>query len=182
MLSNGRKTDINVRNVYTLLLSKLTAVDNLAVHISAFNVINLKANKAIINKDDRALLNLFWKILVVKRETLSVADDVIISGNNDGLTGGKSDLFAILEKTGANLRTFCIKHDSNRNTKFIRDRTNATNHSAVVLMATMREVETCDVHASKDEFTKNLITFCCRTHSTNNFGLFASHISPFRRN
>ena len=182
LLSDGRKANVDVRNVYALLLAKLTTVDDLAVHVGALNVINLKTNEAVINKDDRALLDLFWKILVVKREALSITNDIIIGGYNDGLTSSKGDLLAILEKTGANLRSLCIKHDSNRNTKLIRDRTNATNHSAVILMATVREVKTCDVHASKNELTKNLITFCSRTHSTNNLGLFASHISPFHRN
>ena len=66
LLSDGRKSNVDVRNVYALLLAKLTTVDNLAVHVSALNVINLEANETVINKDDGALLDLFWKILVVK--------------------------------------------------------------------------------------------------------------------
>ncbi len=48
------------------LLAKLTTVDDLAVHVSALNMINLKTNETVINKDDGALLDLFWKVLVVK--------------------------------------------------------------------------------------------------------------------
>ena len=137
LLGNGGETNVNVRNVDALFLAKLAAVDDLAVHIGTFNMINLKTNKAVVNQDDGALLNFVRKVFVVKREALCGSDYIVVSGDDNLITGVKHDLLATLKNARANLGSLGVKHDGNRNSQFGRDITNTGDHVAVVVMAAM---------------------------------------------
>ena len=132
-------------------------------------MVNLKANQAIIDQNDRTLGNLIGKFFVVKGEALGIARNTGIGSNDNFAACLEHDFLMILEFSCTNLGTFGVKHDGNRQTQLAGNIANTLNILTVIFMATMAEVKASNVHAVDNELTKNIVAFSSRTHGANNF-------------
>ena len=116
----------------------------------------------------------------IKRETLS-STDAIIGGNDNLITSCKRNLLVVFKLACTDLRTLGIQKNCYWNTKLLRNTTNSLDASTMILMASMREVKTSDIHARLNELPQDILIFSCWTHGAYDFCLLESHESSFLR-
>ena len=63
-LCDAWKSDAYVRNINTLLRTKLTTINYCTFNLCTFNLINLKLDKTIIDKNNITCSNIFWKTCI----------------------------------------------------------------------------------------------------------------------
>ena len=175
LLGDGGQADLDVRDVDTLLLAELATVDDVAVHVVAFDMVDLKANEPIVDQQDRTLLDLLGQELVVKGKALSRTCHAVVC-RNDGLCPGlKCDLLVVQKLAGPDLGTLGIEHDGDGQCELGGDAAHALDIVAVVVMAAMAEVEAGDVHTALDETPQDLVTLGGGSHCANDLGPLVSH-------
>ena len=177
---DGGQADVDVGDVHALALAEQAAVGDLAVHVGALDVVDLQADQTVVDQDDGALLHLVGQLLVVEREALGGADDVVIGGHDAGLAGLQLDLLAVLEQAGAHLGALGVEQDGNRDGELTRELADALDVLAVVLVGAVGEVEARDVHAMQDELAQHLLVLHGGTHGAHDLGLLlleSSHLS-----
>ena len=176
LLGDGRQADVDVRDVDALLLADLTAVGHDAVHVVALDVVDLEAHEAVVDQDDGTLRDLLGEVHVVEGDVAGIAVEVLggrLGGNDDLVAGLDGDLLAVLEETGTDLGALGIEQDGHGNAELLGEGADLLDHLAVILVATVGEVEAGDVHAVEDQLTKDLLVLGSGSHGANDLGLLA---------
>ena len=174
-LGDGGQGDVDVGDVDALALADQAVVQDDAVHVLAVDGLDLEADQAVVDQDDGALLSLGRKLEVVEGNVGGVAEPVLgrgLRGDDDLVAGVDLDLGVALEQTGADLGALGVEQDADGLANLGGAATDALDATLVLLIGTVGEVETGDVHARLDHLANSLVVVTGGTHGANNLGAF----------
>ena len=163
LLGDGGKADGHVGHVDTLALAQLSPVGDHAGDVVAIDALDLQANQAVVDEDDRAGLDLGGKVGIIDREARRGSLDDL-GGHDHMVARRQGHLRMVLEHARADLGTLGVEQDGDGDAELGGHRPHALDVGAMVLVAAVAEVETCDVHACDDHLTQDIVIIGCGTH------------------
>ena len=153
-----------------LVICNEAAVNNSAYNIGGSDLINFHWNKAVINKDCCAVFNIARQtVIVYKRFFFCAHTWCCCEGESVALVN--NDTLRVLKITESDFRTFCIKEGSNRQWKFVAELYNFFKSFCMLLILTMAEVESCNIHTGEHHLLKNFFVIRGRAYGAYNFSL-----------
>ena len=172
-LGDGGQRDVDVGHVDALALADQAVVLNDAGHVLAVDGLDLEGNQTVIDQDKGALLDLGGQSQVVEGDVLSGAVEILgrgLSGDDDLIAGLDGNLLAIDQKAGADLGALGVEQDADGQTELLGNTTDALDATVVLVVGSVREVKTGDVHARLDHLADGLVAIAGGTHGAYNLG------------
>ena len=172
-LGDGGQRDVDVGHVDALALADQAVVLNDAGHVLAVDGLDLEGNQTVIDQDKGALLDLGGQSQVVEGDVLRGAVEIFgrgLSGDDDLVAGLDGNLLAVDQKTGADLGALGVEQDADGHTELLGNTTDALDATVVLVVGSVREVKTGDVHARLDHLADGLVAIAGGTHGAYNLG------------
>ena len=164
--------------VHALLVRKVTAGDNGASYFSTNYLVNVKDNKTVVEKYSVTCDKLIGKTLIRNRNAPLITD-YILGRKGEAVAVGKCDLF-VFKSSYSIFRSLCVKHYRNRHIKLFSYSLDQLDLCLVLLVRSVREVESCDVHSRAAHLGQRFFIFRCRTYRAYDFGLAHKYVLPIR--
>ena len=172
-LGDGGQRDIDVGHVDALALADQAVVLDDAGHVLAVDGLDLEGDQAVIDQDEGALLDLGGQSQVVEGDVLRGAVEILgrgLSGDDDLIAGLDGNLLAVDQKAGADLGALGVEQDADGQTELLGNTTDALDATVVLVVGSVREVKTGDVHARLDHLADGLVAIAGGTHGAYNLG------------
>ena len=172
-LGDSRQRDVDVGHVDALALADQAVVLNDAGHVLAVDGLDLEGDQAVIDQDEGALLDLGGQSQVVEGDVLRGAVEILgrgLSGDDDLIAGLDGNLLAVDQKAGADLGALGVEQDADGQTELLGNTTDALDATVVLVVGSVREVKTGDVHARLDHLADGLVAIAGGTHGAYNLG------------
>lgn len=151
------------------LLAQDAAVQHLAKHLRWVNVAHDELDLAIRKQDALARLDVIRNAAVASADYTGLIPHILCH-NRDWLALAELDRHVVFQFAGADLGSLQVLQNADGAAEFGCDAAERGNHSRVIIMAAMSEIDTCNIHAGEHQLPDHLPRRARRANRTNNFG------------
>ena len=118
LIRQGRKLNLYIGHIDTLLLSQLSSVDDLTDNVRILHLAHFQLNQSVVNENPVARGN-----ILIQSAVIDIADGIVTyqlpGGQGIGLAFLQSHLFAVLKLSGTDLRSLGIQERCDRNIQLL---------------------------------------------------------------
>ena len=169
LLADERHRQVSAGKVHALVVGDRAAVDDRADHLGVRLGIDAQANETVIDEDHPANCYVGRQILVSDRCPCVVAQH-LFRGERKSLPLLKFDLSAV-KIAQADLRSLGVEQRRDRQAELTAQANYSAELGFVLLVGSVREIESRHVHACFNELLEHLLALACRSNRADNFGL-----------
>ena len=168
----------NIRHINTLMICQKTAINNHTVNVCTINLFNPHWNKTVINQNCCAHAYISRQSLIIYI-TLFLIAHARYSCKCIPIAWVYNRTLWIFKITKPDFRPFCIKQCGNWLIEPISYLNYLIKSFFVILVWTVAEIKSRNIHTCFYHFFKHLRVIRCRTHSADDFCFLSFHYNTY---
>ena len=174
LCGQGRQAELRVRHVDALFRGDRATVADGAVDVAVVDAVDDELDQAVVDQDPGTLFDVAGEFFIRDRKLLVGTDDILVA--DDDLSPFDEVGFSAFKFTRSDFRPLGVEQKCDRQVELLTDPLHAVDPGLVLLVGTMREIQSRDVHAREHQLTNDLVGIRRRTESTDDLSFTHTHV------
>ena len=170
LLCDRRQPDRYVRDVDSLFLAQLSAVDYFAHDLPRTLADDLQADQSVVDQNRISPVDILHEAFIGNGNFFVVSFNIIYSKSKSG-TGLQHNFLPVFQSSGTDLGPLGVQKDRCVRMFFLAELLEQVHPALLLCMVAVREIKSRHVHTVQHELSHHFLIICVRPHRTNHFRL-----------